>query len=74
MLKSRKFILVILAVILVLAMGLTACKGGAMLKVAAVVPTGYTGESMRNAINMSVDEINAAGGILGKKNSDSMGN
>jgi len=67
MLKSRKFILVILAVILVLAMGLTACKGGAMLKVAAVVPTGYTGESMRNAINMSVDEINAAGGILGKK-------
>jgi branched-chain amino acid transport system substrate-binding protein len=67
MLKSRKILLVLMIFLIIFSVSITACKKGDTIKVAAIVAGGYTGESMRNAINMSVEELNAQGGILGKK-------
>jgi branched-chain amino acid transport system substrate-binding protein len=63
----KKMGTILLIILSILGFALVGCKGKTGVKVAAVVPTGEAGEAMRNAINMAVEEVNAAGGIMNKK-------
>jgi len=62
-----KRILVLVLVLLIALLPFTGCKkSGNEINVVGIAPSGYDGDSIRNAVTMAADEINAAGGI-GKK-------
>ena len=66
---SRKIITALaLSVLVVTFFTFVGCKkGGKVLKVCGIIRSGIIGEGQKNGIVMAVDEINKAGGVLGKK-------
>ncbi len=67
MFKGRKILILLIVFLPVFTFSLISCKSEKTIKVAAIVPTGYTGDSMRNAINLAKEEINSSGGLMGQK-------
>ena len=69
--NSRKLVSLALALILVLAGCISAVAESGTVRLGALVhmtgPTSLTGTYYRNGIQMAVDDINEAGGILGKQ-------
>jgi branched-chain amino acid transport system substrate-binding protein len=66
--SNKIFTAFALCVLIVTFFSFVGCKKGAkVLKVCGIVRSGIIGEGQKNGIELAVEEINKAGGVLGKK-------
>ena len=64
---GRIITILVLGIVIAVSAIVTGCgKGSKVLKIVGIIAPGIPGEGQRKGIELAVEEVNAAGGILGK--------